>query len=49
MSSIKLDIAKSGVVITEQMKAQAQQANDCSIRARVRAAIFWDGYTSPRR
>ena len=28
MSSIKLDIAKSGVVITEQMKAQAQQANE---------------------
>ena len=27
MSSIKLDIAKSGVVITEQMKAQAQQEN----------------------
>ena len=28
MSSIKLDIAKSGVVITEQMTAQAQQANE---------------------
>ena len=28
MSTIKLDIAKSGVVITEQMKAQAQQANE---------------------
>ena len=28
MSSIKLDIAKSGVFITEQMKAQAQQANE---------------------
>ena len=28
MSSIKLNIAKSGVVITEQMKAQAQQANE---------------------
>ncbi len=28
MSSIKLDIAKSGVVITEEMKAHAQQANE---------------------
>ena len=28
MSSIKLDIAKSGIVITEEMKAQAQQANE---------------------
>ena len=28
MISINLDIAKSGVVITEQMKAQAQQANE---------------------
>ncbi len=28
MSSIKLDIAKSGVVITDEMKAHAQQANE---------------------
>lgn len=28
MSSIKLDIAKSGVAITSEMKAQAQQANE---------------------
>lgn len=43
MELIKLDIRKSGIELTAEAKAEAARANDCSIRARAQATIFWVG------